>query len=61
MKDVIIAAAALAAIILARIIISFAWSPHAGEIFCRFAVPALFFCCVVRLAGSRKRRTKQEG
>ncbi len=61
MKDIIIAAAALAAIILARIIISFAWSPHAGEIFCRFAVPALFFCCVVRLAGSRKRRTKQEG
>ena len=35
MKDIIIAAAALAAIILVRIIISFAWSPHAGEVFCR--------------------------
>lgn len=61
MKDIVIAAAALAAIILIRIIISFAWSPHAGEIFCRFAVPALFFFCIARLAGSRKRRTKQEG
>ena len=47
MKNVIIAVACMAAIIIARMILSLTFSEQVADVFCRVSIDTLFFYCII--------------
>lgn len=54
MKKALMAAVAMVVIIVVQMVLSYGFSYHAGELFCKVSVGALFTYCLIDIVRSRK-------